>query len=117
MQHNIWNFAGQLYAQLGTQPYRRRDGTSAELTVWLTHCATCGVLFEVMTPEKVPKYLTRRCSKHMRQGRKVKKHIHWGKRIPLDELLNGKPMAQIIKRTAAMFLAEPATVLTTPIGE
>ena len=116
MEHQIWNFGGQLYAKGGTRSHVCQDGTVTELIVWRTHCAECGAMFEVMTTER-PKHLNRRCPKHVASGRKVKQHVLWGQPIPLDELLNTTLAAQQAKpkkRTAAMFLAEPATVLTTP---
>ena len=116
MKYQIWNFLGQLYAKTGTRSHVRQDGTITELIVWRTHCAKCGTMFEVLTPEN-PKYLTRRCPKHATQGRKVKHNALWGQLIPLAELLEATPTTQqpqSEKRTAAMFLAEPATVLTTP---
>ena len=119
MQHEIWNFAGQLYARIGSRSHKKQNGTNTQLTMWRTHCADCGKLFELTTPQIIPKYITRRCAKHAVVARKVKQHIHWGQRIPLEDLVGKQTTLQTkpIKRTAAMFLAEPATVLTTPIGE
>ncbi|WP_041641156.1 hypothetical protein [Magnetococcus marinus] len=97
MQHEIWNFGGQLYARVESRFHKARDGTLAEMSVWQTHCADCGVLFEVTTLEKVPRYITRRCSQHAAKGRKVKAHILWGKQVPLAELLGERPMEESAK--------------------
>ena len=116
MKYQIWNFLGQLYAKTGTRSHVRQDGTITELIVWRTHCAKCGTMFEVMTKEN-PKYLTRRCHEHTARGGKVKHNALWGQPIPLAELLGitqTTQQPQTKKRTMAMFLEEPATVLTTP---
>ncbi len=115
-QYEIWNFLGQLYAKIGTRPHVRKDGTSTQLVVWRTHCAKCGAMFEVMTIEN-PKYLNRRCPEHAVSSRKVKHNVLWGKPIPLADLLGTTPttrQTKTEKRTAAMFLQEPAAALTTP---
>ena len=111
MQHKIWNFGGQLYARIGIRPYIRQGGIKSELTVWLTHCADCGELFEVATAEQIPKYPTRRCPRHASKGRRVKTHVLWGKPVPLAELLDTTKQAtraKRTKRTAASILAGPS---------
>ena len=110
MTRQIWNFGGQLYAHDGTRSYTRWDGAQSELTVWRTHCADCGVMFEVTTSEQTPKYPTRRCPRHASKGHKVKAHVLWGKPVPLAELLGECPQitsTKSKKRTAASILAGP----------
>ena len=117
MNHKIWNFGGQLYAKVGTRPKTLRDGSITELIIWRTHCADCGAMFEATSLDYQPKYISRRCSEHLAPGRKVNRHVLWGQPIPLSELMGITPVTQkpqSEKRTAAMFLQEPATVLTTP---
>lgn len=61
----------QAYEMIGTKPHERQDGTSTELLIWQTECATCGSNFEVMSGLR-SSGLSRRCAEHRRAGKPVK---------------------------------------------
>ncbi len=110
MENRIWNFGGQLYARVGIQPHVRQDGTVTELVIWRTHCADCGEVFEVTSVASSSPNLNRRCNRHKAAGRKVKRHVLWGKPVPLAELLGASPKmtsTKSRKRVATAFLADP----------
>ena len=58
---------GQRYVLVGTEPFRRNDGTSTTLLKWASHCPVCADAFVASTPLKT-RYISRRCPKHHRAG-------------------------------------------------
>ena len=66
-------FDGQVYKLARTEPYTRRDGSQTMLTVWRSHCADCGEVFELRTPTASSRFEpNRRCRNHKRPGVKVR---------------------------------------------
>jgi hypothetical protein len=66
-------YKGQRYELIGDQPHTRRDATTTTLTVWRSHCPTCGEPFETRTPARAGKFEPgRRCQRHKRPGARVR---------------------------------------------
>jgi hypothetical protein len=66
-------YKGQLYELARTEPHTRRNGTTTMLTVWRSHCPTCGEPFETRTPSLARKFQPgRRCPRHKRPGASVR---------------------------------------------
>jgi hypothetical protein len=51
---NLQVFAknGQVWKCVGSEPYKRKDGTETTLRVWVSGCAVCGCEIKVKTPGK-----------------------------------------------------------------
>ncbi len=58
---------GQRYVVVGSQLYRRADGSEVPLIRWRSHCPDCDAPFETTTPLKA-RNPNRRCPKHHRIG-------------------------------------------------
>jgi hypothetical protein len=68
----IRTFDGQQYELVGEQPHTCHDGTETMLSVWRSHCPTCGEPFETRTPSRARKFQPgRRCPQHKRPGARV----------------------------------------------
>jgi hypothetical protein len=64
---------GQAYTVTGTFQRQRKDGTTATVLEWTSHCAECGAPFTFTTPAASAKFQpNRRCQTHKRPGHRVK---------------------------------------------
>lgn len=68
---------GQRYTVTGSFERERRDGTTAIILQWTSHCADCGKAFTFTSPAASAKFApNRRCQKHKRPGHRVKGDSH-----------------------------------------
>lgn len=64
---------GQRYICAEIKPYKRRDGVSSEVAVWLSRCANCGEFFVFRTGRTIARFQpNRRCDRHKRPGVRVR---------------------------------------------
>lgn len=62
-------YRGQVYFFDGTEPYTRKDGTTATLLRWRSHCARCGEPFFETTPVGSTYFKPKRtCEAHRQSG-------------------------------------------------
>ena len=74
---DTFHFKGQSYRCVGVQEHVRRDGLPTELADVERVCPECGSAFRLTLPvDPAPAYSpTRRCPKHRKPGRPVRKPI------------------------------------------
>jgi hypothetical protein len=63
----------QAYIATGSFQRERKDGSTATVLEWTSHCADCGASFSFTAPAASTKFEpNRRCQKHKRPGHRVK---------------------------------------------
>jgi hypothetical protein len=67
------DYRGQAYTVTGSFQRERKDGSTATVLEWTSHCAECGAPVTFTPPAASAKFQpNRRCLKHKRPGHRVK---------------------------------------------
>lgn len=62
---------GQRYELAAANRHIRKDGTPTILLTWQSHCADCGLAFEIVSGLRAKGSINRRCPLHTSPGRSV----------------------------------------------